>query len=292
MRQAKKTISKLLHAAGFSPYWMFKGMPEAAKKLTILMYHSIHPEPAPFSITPAAFQRQIAFIKDNYTVCRLADVDVFLSNKHDRERRVAVTFDDAYENFLEFALPTLERLSVPCTMCVPTGFIGGWNAWELPKDELPRRKLLSLEQLRSLAALPSVEFGSHTVDHSSMRKLSQCEVEKQAVESKRQLEQLTGRLVETFSYPYGTLQDFSKDTTRVLMAAGYKRAVTSRWGTLNSYRDRMILRRIWLEEDDQSRDLHAKIRGDYDWMAAKERMGSAVRTIVRSAERRERERMD
>lgn len=283
-----KTASKLLRTAGFSPYMMLRGMPGVAKRLTVLMYHSVDPEPAPFSITPSSFEKQIAFLKDNYKICRLREADQFLSDTHDREKRLVVTFDDAYENFEQYALPVLGRFDVPCTVFVPTAYMGKWNTWDAGQDTLPRRKLLTAERLQALAKSPAIELGSHAVDHLGMRDLPRCEMETQAAESKRQLEQLTGSPVESFCYPYGTLDHFSKETTEVLIAAGYRRGITSRWGTLNSYADRMVLRRIWFEEDDQPSDLQAKICGDYDWFAAKERIGRTVRTIVRSVRPRER----
>jgi hypothetical protein len=48
---------------------------------------------------------------------------------------------------------------------------------------------------------------------------------------------------------------------------------------LNSYRERMTLRRICFEEEDEDRDLRAKIEGENDWFAAKERVGNAFRTL-------------
>ena len=279
MLRGTKTISKVLNRAGFSPYWTLRGTPATLKKLTIVMYHSVHPMPAPHSVSPEAFLRHITFIKENYALCALGEIERFLLDENDQERKVVITFDDAYTNFIESAFPILKRLNVPCTMFVPTGYIGGSNEWDAIYNAAPLRRVMGADQLRDLAKEGLVEFGSHTVDHVRLGSLPRKEMERQVVESKRRLEDVLGRSVVSFSYPYGQLGDYSVATTEILAAARYDRAVISRWSTLNSYRERMTLRRICFEEEDEDRDLRAKIEGENDWFAAKERVGNAFRTL-------------
>lgn len=272
MREAVKTVCRALHWAGFSPHWRTAGSPTTAKKITIVMYHSVSPEPGAYTVSPPAFLQQIKFIKENYPVVRLAEIDTLLLDSSDEKRRVVVTFDDGYVDFLEFAYPVLKQFAVPCTMSIPTRFIGGWNEWDLIQNRGTAKRLMSGSDLLKLAKEGLVDFGSHTVDHVSMRSLTRYEMDRQAVESKRDLERTAQCAVEIFAYPHGQLRDFSSLTTEVLTAAGYKMAVTTRWGTLNSHKDRMTLKRIFFDETDECDDLRAKIEGQYDWFAARERI--------------------
>src|SRR5579863_116403 len=243
------------------------------------MYHSVSPVPGPYTVSPAAFLRQIKYIRENYPIVRLAEIGTLLLDRNDNERRVVITFDDAYVNFLEFAYPVLKRFAVPCTIFVPTRYVGGSNYWDIRQNIDIAKRVMDRTNLVELAKEGLVHFGSHTVDHLSMRNLTRSQMEGQAVGSKVDLERTVQSTIDTFAYPYGQLRDFSSLTTEVLTAAGYKIAVTTRWGTLNSHKDRMKLKRISFDEADECDDLKAKIEGQYDWFAAKERIGHSLFTL-------------
>jgi peptidoglycan/xylan/chitin deacetylase (PgdA/CDA1 family) len=256
------------------------------------MYHSVSPAPGPYTVSPEAFFRQIKYIRENYPIVRLAEIGTLLLDRNDNKRRAVITFDDAYVNFLEFAYPVLKRFTVPCTIFVPTRYVGGSNEWDLKPNIDIAKRVMGKTDLLELAKEGLVDFGSHTVDHLSMRNLTRSEMEGQAVGSKRELERTFQSTIETFAYPYGQLRDFSNLTTEVLTAPGYKMAVTTRWGTLNSHKHRMKLKCISFEEADECDDLRGKIEGQYDWFAAKERIGHSLFILsgaIRSSERRRRE---
>ena len=288
-----KAISRLLYKVGFSHHWTMAGFSRALTKITILMYHSVEPHPGPYVITCEVFQRQLDFIKEKYSVIRLREAETVFRDQSDQERKVIITFDDAYRNFLEFAYPILKRFALPCTVFVPTRFIGKSNEWDLDEGIYKQKRLMDRDELFQLSSEGLVDFGSHTVDHISMRDLARSEMERQAIESRRDLEELFHHPIEMFAYPYGQLRHFSDATTQVLAAAGYRIAVTTRWGTVNSSRERMTLRRIFVDEADENEDLRAKIEGQYDWFAAKERMGHGLfllKSLVKRSQSWRRER--
>jgi hypothetical protein len=47
---------------------------------------------------------------------------------------------------------------------------------------------------------------------------------------------------------------------------GYEIGVTALWGTQNSVRDILRLRRIYLREKDNDKTIRAKIEGRHDWI--------------------------
>jgi peptidoglycan/xylan/chitin deacetylase (PgdA/CDA1 family) len=246
------------------------------KKITILMYHSVNPSPDSYSVSPQAFRRHIELVKETYPVIALRDVPHYLREGH--ERVVVVTFDDAFQDFEEFAYPTLSALDIPATVFVPTGFLGKSNTWDSAFEGISRKDIMSAARLRALSDDPRIDLGSHTVDHLSMRQLSSQEMLQQAIASRGSLEDTVGRPVTMFSYPFGQRDDFSEATERVLREAGYTVAVTTCWGTRQAERQALRLRRIWLNEADDVRTVRAKIGGRYDWIGAKELAGFTVRS--------------
>jgi peptidoglycan/xylan/chitin deacetylase (PgdA/CDA1 family) len=248
------------------------------RPLSVVMYHSISRGEHRYSLDPATFRDQVLFLSDHYPIVRLGDARTRLASPS-RERAVALTFDDAYEDFADHALPILEEIGVPASLFVPTGFIGKTNLWDSAQAELPQTPIMSAERIRQIARSALVEIGSHSVDHLSMRPLAAAEMKRQAVLSKIPLEELLGRPVTMFAYPYGTLSDFSAATARVLGDAGYQIGVTSHWGSTNSLRRLLGMKRIFFNRKDGTKELRGKVEGDYDWIALKEWGGYLLRQL-------------
>ncbi len=275
-----KTAHQFIYPLGFKYYVHAKKQFRTDKNLSIMMYHSISHDRDQFSITPESFEYQMNFIKNNYSIIRLNQAKYFFEDTSERERKVVITFDDAYCDFLEFAYPVISKLSIPCTIFVPVGFIGKFNQWDLHSGSYPKRDIMTLEQLLSLHQVGLTDFGSHSVDHVSMNHLSPHDARKQAVQSKAILDEMLGCDINTFAYPYGQREDFSDATGRILSEAGYEVAVTALWGTQNSAKQLFKLRRICLQEDDTHEDIRAKIEGHYDWLALKAHVGFALRSMM------------
>ncbi len=93
--------------------------------VSIVMYHSVHPIDAPYTIKPDAFCRHIQVLKENYQIVALKDIARTLRG-NSGERKVAITFDDAFGDFVEYAFPVLSKLTVPCSIFVPTSLSGNF----------------------------------------------------------------------------------------------------------------------------------------------------------------------
>ena len=254
------------------------------RPIIIVMYHAVDRSPGPYTVRPEAFTQQLEFITHHYLILRLKDIGRALDHSRDSIRHVVITFDDAYASFLDFAYPVLERLSVPCTVFVPSGYIGRVNEWELGDSAYGdsayyERQIMTSAQLRSLQASGLVDIGSHTVNHLRMSALPAAEMRRQAIASRQALERLLETKVRLFAYPYGQLDDFSSATTRVLAEAGYEIAVTTHWGANDSKADLLKLRRIWFSNGDRGDNVREKIEGYDDWIVVKERLGYTYRRI-------------
>lgn len=93
--------------------------------------------------------------------------------------------------------------------------------------------MLSWDQVRHMAR-EGYRFGSHTVSHPILSRLSLNEVAQEVSESKRAIEEATGRAVTTFAYPSGRAQDYSSEVVATLRTLGLQAAVTNATFSVNS----------------------------------------------------------
>lgn len=98
--------------------------------LRVLTYHRVdlldaRPELAPctLSATPDSFARQMEFLAENYSVLSINElIELRRSGARLPLRSVIVTFDDAYQDFSQYAWPILQRYDLPATLFVPTAY--------------------------------------------------------------------------------------------------------------------------------------------------------------------------
>lgn len=216
-------------------------LPAHANRLRVLTYHRFADEArSPFSVSPAVLDRQMAYVARKRlavgTDAALAVVEGRAANR----RAVLVTMDDGDPTVIRDAAPVFERHRIPYAVYVVPGRIG-------------RPEHMSVAELRTLADL-GVEIGSHTMTHRSVTSLSPRALAQELVESKKAIEDITGRAVTSFAYPFGTLRDFDRRAADALREAGYRLAFTSQHGALAAGQDAMMLPRVKIEG------------GDADWM--------------------------
>lgn len=102
-----------------------------------------------------------------------------------------------------------------------------------PGNLKPTVLYLSKEQLAKLAACPGVEIGSHTVTHPNLTACSDAELKHEMVESKRELEKITGQQITTLSFPNGA---WDQRVLAAARAAGYTLCFsTGGWGMGDDY---------------------------------------------------------
>jgi peptidoglycan/xylan/chitin deacetylase (PgdA/CDA1 family) len=175
----------------------------AARYPVILTYHSISEGDSPLKISPALFAEQMEWLSANAKVVSLKElVTGMTAPKALPERSVALTFDDAYLDFYTAAAPVLRRLGLPATIFLPTGFCGGTSAWSGQPASTAREILLNWQQVEALVQ-EGFCFGAHTVNHPDLTALPADQVEQEIVESKAQIVEHTGRVVDFFAYPFG-----------------------------------------------------------------------------------------
>ena len=140
---------------------VFAGSPvkDSDKRITILCYHHISPDPPndPITITEDLFAQQIEYLK-THGYHFISAQDLFDAQKGKKvlpEKPVLLTFDDAYISYYDFVVPLLSSLGIPSVVAV----VSQWIDDPPPKLVAP---LMSWKQLREVAQNPLVEIASHT----------------------------------------------------------------------------------------------------------------------------------
>jgi len=130
---------------------------------------------------------------------------------------------------------------------------------------LARREGLSPEQLRRLAASPLVTIGAHGERHINLARASAAEVEQEMIGSRRKLQDVIGREVVHFAYPFGHADACGPREAKIARAAGFRTAVTTRRGTLfPAHLDHLhALPREPLGGSDSPASLRCKVDGFY-----------------------------
>jgi len=112
----------------------------------------------------------------------------------------------------------------------------------VPPDQERRDKTLTWDQVR-LMKRDGIDFGSHTVTHPFLSRLTREQVKWEVVESKKRIEGELQSPVQYFAYPNGREEDIGAWNKELLREVGYRAALTTIWGMNYRSTDLMELRR-------------------------------------------------
>lgn len=99
-----------------------------APRLSVLAYHRVLAEHDPLLTgepSAAEFENRMRWVKANFNVLPLGEAVRALRESRLPPRALCLTFDDGYADNFCIALPILERLGLPATFFVATGFLDG-----------------------------------------------------------------------------------------------------------------------------------------------------------------------
>jgi peptidoglycan/xylan/chitin deacetylase (PgdA/CDA1 family) len=209
------------------------------------MYHAVCPlpdNPNKIFTSPELFQAQMRYLKwRNLRGVSMRELCRAVSTGN-AKGLVGLTFDDGYENFLQNALPVLDRFGFSATVFVVAGMLGEENDWAFRYDPRPQMKLLDVEGIREVSAR-GMEVGAHSMSHSKLPGLKPELLEKEVSGSRQILSEALDEMVDGFCYPYGAIDSASVQAVR---RARYTYACTT---TTRVERNAYDLPRITVVED-------------------------------------------
>lgn len=189
------------------------------KSVPILMYHHIMDAKSAkeikatyLNVTPDVFRQQLDYLLGNgYSFIGLDEMAERIRNNSLPNKPVVLTFDDGYNDFYDNVYPILKEKGIKATVFVISQFVGGgqyfnWN------------------EVKEMADSGLVLVGNHTLNHSSLPKLSRDEEINQIVSAKAVIQDHIGKTTNYFAYPYGSSNQNAKD---ILRDNGFVGAVTT-----------------------------------------------------------------
>jgi peptidoglycan/xylan/chitin deacetylase (PgdA/CDA1 family) len=120
----------------------------------------------------------------------------------------------------------------------------GLSEWAAaPSAGHPDDRALTVAELIELSNSGLIEIGGHTQGHPQLSALPEVAQQTEIAGGKRRVEELIGRPIEAFAYPYGTAADFTETTAEAVRSTGFRAAVTTIHGYCESGDDAFRLRR-------------------------------------------------
>jgi len=181
----------------------------------VMMYHSVG-DPAKFgNVSTRRFRRDLELFTNEFTVVDIPEVMVPDSDG----RRIAITFDDGYENFFTEAYPILREYDLPATIFLTSGFIGSRNSERISERhnlaDASDPAMMTPEQIRSLVDDDSIHIGNHTRNHPRLPDIADRDrLHEEILGAKQDLESEFDTAITRFSYPHGAYDRASVEIVR------------------------------------------------------------------------------
>jgi peptidoglycan/xylan/chitin deacetylase (PgdA/CDA1 family) len=181
--------------------WNVAGVEGSGFQLVpVLVYHGIAPQSrGRLVLAMRSFEEQMRYLKlHGYHVITVRELYEFMSFRQQLPRKsVAITFDDGYRSFLDYAYPVLKELGFTATLFIYTDYVGAG------------RNALTWDELRRLDR-EGFDIQGHSKTHGDLRRRSGESEAEYAGRMKIELgdpqalfERHLGRRVEVLAYPYG-----------------------------------------------------------------------------------------
>lgn len=207
-------------------------------KVPILMYHYIGPLPnkpdlirTGLTVLPDNFEQQLKFLQSRgYTAIDLYQLYYAITlGRPLPPKPVVFSFDDAYSETYDFALPIMQKYGFTGTVFVPTQFIDDGRA-----------DYMSWDQLMALRAA-GWRLEPHTKTHENVAGRSRDWLIYQMFGSMDTLRYHLGYQPRFFAYPSGTYDDKAVD---MLKEIGFWGAVTTHGGRTHGLSDAYLWTRV------------------------------------------------
>lgn len=199
----------------------------AAERVPVLMYHRVDPRvdarESGYGVTPKQFAAHLAWLAAHgYQPCKVQAFDAWFHGGAALPRNsVLITFDDGFSSLYEYAMPLLGARGWPATVFLVSGRIGQRDAWASQEfGTAGSNTLLDAGQITEMAR-HGIEFHSHSRTHPDLTALDDAALAEQVSGSRQELQDLLGRPVDYFAYPFGR---HDARVRRAVEVAGYRLA--------------------------------------------------------------------
>lgn len=201
--------------------------------LPIIMYHSVLKDTSKsgkYVVTPSEIENDFKYIKENgYTSVLADDLIDYVNGKDLPEKPIMITLDDGYLNNITYVLPLLEKYDLKAVISV----VGSYTEmFSKETDHNPNYSHFNFDDINLLIKSGRVEIANHTYDLHKLDGRSGCCIkygenkeeyknmlENDLMRNQRLLYENTSYMPITFTYPYGSCCETSKE---VIEKLGFK----------------------------------------------------------------------
>jgi peptidoglycan/xylan/chitin deacetylase (PgdA/CDA1 family) len=214
-----------------------------------LMYHSVGIPPKEALLkslytNPRLFEKQIKLLKVlGFKSLTSGEIVDFVKGK-DMKKSLCITFDDAYKDVFDNAIPILKKYGFKAIIFVPVHLVGEYNKWDFERLNV-KKPIASWEHIKE-ALKEGFEIGSHTLTHPSLIHLDDKSLRQEIELSKKILEDKLGVEIKSFCYPYG---DYNERVMNFVKEAGYKLAFSVDSGHIKKGDNLYNLKRVHMRHN-------------------------------------------
>jgi peptidoglycan/xylan/chitin deacetylase (PgdA/CDA1 family) len=232
-------------------------------RLSVLLYHRVGAAtPTDFpglTVSPEKFARQVRWLaRRGFTAIRASDWLAWCrEGKALPAKPVLLTFDDAFADLAQNALPVLKQYGYSGVVFLVTKCLGGTNTWDHGKWGTDHQ-IMSTDQVRNWAS-QGIEFGGHTRTHPDLTSLDEARVEEEVEGGAQDLARLLGARAVSFAYPYGEYNEAAQRCAQNAFALSF----TCEEGLNDLTTPLHRLRRTMIDPNDSLIDFGPRVHWGY-----------------------------
>jgi len=192
---------------------------------------------------------------------------------------VYFTFDDAFANLLDNALPTLRQHGVPACIFAVADNLGDRPRWRIAPDHPDAgERIMSGDELRRVVESGLVTVGSHTCTHPDLARLAPADVLRELRDSRRALADLVGQPVDDLALPHGS---YTAPVLDAAFEAGYQRIYTLEPRPHTPADAPQVIGRFLMSPDAWRIEFLLTCAGAYAWLHPWRHLLNRLRRLVR-----------
>jgi peptidoglycan/xylan/chitin deacetylase (PgdA/CDA1 family) len=250
----------LFHGGAYSLVRRLRGQKSRG---AILLYHRVNDDSEDvLTASTRRFAEHLVALHRQYRVIATEEmVERIAKSLPIEPTSVAIHFDDCYRDVRTCASPLLAAAGVPAVAFVSSGFVDTARVFRHDEEKYPQRfENFRAQDLRDLPGF-GVSVAAHTVNHADLGSISLEQAQIEVLESRRQLEELTSRVVLLFSFPFGRFHNIREEVRQMVMAAGYRALFSAQGGFVNQSTPLFDIPRIPVSSDHSPLALMMELEG-------------------------------
>ncbi|MBO5145419.1 MAG: polysaccharide deacetylase family protein [Lachnospiraceae bacterium] len=173
-------------------------------KIPILAYHSITDQDSDISVSIDRFSLQMKYLYEQgfKTITNEQLLQLREGEKVLRQRKVVmITFDDGYKDFLDIAVPIMEKYKFSATVFISPELVGKKIQWN---KNGPIFSLMNWSDINEVIQR-GFEVGNHTLTHVWLKRIDSDNLKREIDGARVILEKRAGKIIKSFCSPYGVL---------------------------------------------------------------------------------------